>query len=113
MKSELKPCMKCGSDAVKLDYRWDSITLSKSYFVYCVNCNTYFYGNYAEDSTITKWNTRPAEDALKAEVERLKEALSDMCALWNALGAKVPPVLNEQKYLNAKALLTKDAPEKG
>lgn len=76
MSEKLKPCPKCGSDAVKLDYRWDSITLSKHYFVCCVNCDTYFYGNYSEDSTIARWNIRPAEDALKAEVEKLKVELA-------------------------------------
>lgn len=72
---ELKPCPKCGSNQVAIDYRWDSLTLSKTYFVYCRSCDTYFNGNYSEDSTIAKWNTRPAEDELKAKNEKLKSDL--------------------------------------
>lgn len=74
---QLKPCPKCGSCKVALDYRWDSLNIAKTYFVYCHNCNICFNGNYTEDSTVAKWNHRPAEDALKAEVERLKKQVAD------------------------------------
>ena len=70
--NELKPCPKCGSIKVKVDYRWDSLNLAKTYFVYCPCCNICFNGNYSENSTIAKWNHRPTEDALTAEIERLK-----------------------------------------
>lgn len=42
------------------------------------------------------------------EIERLKVALKDMCELWESMGKQIPPLLNEQKYLNAKALTGKD-----
>ena len=39
------------------------------------------------------------------EIEGLKAALTDMCELWGALGKQIPPLLVEQKYLNATAVL--------
>lgn len=42
---------------------------------------------------------------LQAEVERLKAALTDMCEMWSALEKQIPPLLIEQKYLNATAVL--------
>ena len=48
--------------------------------------------------SIEQRNTSPAEDALKA-------ALQDMCELWESIGKQIPPLLNEQKYLNARNLV--------
>lgn len=76
--SDLKPCPRCRSNQVAMDYRWDSLNLAKTYFVYCRSCGIYFNGNYSEDSTIAKWNHRPAEDKLKAEVGRLTQALESI-----------------------------------
>lgn len=47
--------------------------------------------------SIEQRNTSPAEDTLKA-------ALQDMCELWESIGKQIPPLLNEQKYLNARNL---------
>ena len=78
---------------------------------------------FADSLLVSWWNTRHAEDALnydlkalnfiynkqteywEAEIERLKEALTDMCEMWSALGKQIPPVLGEQKYIRAKNLL--------
>ena len=80
---KLKPCPKCGSHKVALNYRWDSLNLAKTYFVYCHDCNIYFNGNYTEDSTIAKWNHRPTEDAKDKEIEKLKSDLGIQKNLTN------------------------------
>ena len=60
---ELKPCPFCGSDNVKSEEPLDVI--------YCLDCG-------AEMATdLGDWNTRPIEDALQAENERLKEDLQN------------------------------------
>lgn len=64
---ELKPCPFCGGDA-RLVKR-DGATL-----VYCTKCER-GTGLCRGDAAATMWNHRPAEDALKAEVERLKAEL--------------------------------------
>lgn len=77
--SKLKPCPFCGSDdriilipsdnSLMADYR------SKDE-VYCRDCgaNQYALGKL---KAIKKWNTRPVEDALRAENETLKAKLKE------------------------------------
>ncbi len=68
MCEELKPCPFCGGEDVEhlLDGfgNWLVGCVTCDYRIQCVDCT--------EDDAIRYWNTRPAEDALKAEVERLK-----------------------------------------
>jgi hypothetical protein len=47
-------------------------------------------------------------ESLQYANRRLKAALKDMCELWESMGTQIPPLLNEQKYLNAKAIVGKD-----
>lgn len=71
MKPVLKPCPFCESDdlSVHLDDGF-------SYYVWCGNCGSQTDNDHlTEKEAIKAWNTRPAEDELKAEVERLKEEL--------------------------------------
>ena len=102
---ELKPCPKCGSNQVAIDYRWDSLNLAKTYFVYCRSCDICFNGNYSEDSTIAKWNTRPAEDALKAKNKELVETVSGM---EKTIG-RAEKVLGERNLLAAEVARLKVA----
>lgn len=74
------------------------------YSVRCNRCRIETPTYATKAAAIRKWNKRPAEDALKAEMDRMKAALKDMCGLWESMGTQIPPLLNEQKYLNAKLL---------
>ena len=70
MKSEeLKPCPFCGGEDTELapgvDNDWYVGCLTCNYKIHCLDCT--------EDEVIRYWNTRPAEDTLKAENESLKE----------------------------------------
>ena len=73
MSEDLKPCPFCG-DAEDL-----TITrINDSTLYWCFECescdyNRYIFGN--KEEAIKIWNTRPAEDALTAEIERLKADL--------------------------------------
>ena len=74
MSKELRECPFCGGEDV--EYlpdgfgNWLVGCVTCDYRIQCVSCT--------EDEAIRYWNTRPAEDALRAENERLKVALSDI-----------------------------------
>ena len=69
--SNLKPCPFCGSKAT---LRGGNGGAS---WIICDNdtCRATQGIGVTDFDAIKLWNTRPAEDALKAEVERLKDAL--------------------------------------
>ena len=62
---ELKPCPFCGSDAGEQDIIIVGRGLCK--MVFCEKCHI----DFKNPTSIEQWNTRPAEDALKAEVDGL------------------------------------------
>lgn len=81
-KTELKPCPKCGGKAV-LDDEYED-----DHFLYYVRCNGDLHcvatKSYpTEQEAIDDWNTRPGEDALRAEVERLRAALEVLADVNN------------------------------
>lgn len=85
--SELTHCPFCGSDGVEMESDGHG-----GWWFFCHKCHTDVHMPYIpkrrREQCVEQWNTRPAEDALKAEVERLKtkagraetwiDALSDM-----------------------------------
>lgn len=90
--SELKPCPFCGglNQTIEgyLEYHFSEA------FVQCDSCGA--RSETEEDDLLKKakekaikiWNTRPIEDALRAENERLKKALKeaeDRIFEWNDL----------------------------
>ena len=76
---ELKPCL-CGSDKVHFGYEpFCGLTFWR---VMCDTCGTQTSTFDTKEEAAKVWNTRPAEEALKAEMERLKsrwEKLKDFC----------------------------------
>lgn len=62
---ELKPCPFCGEMAF-----WDSEFAG----IYC-RCGAEITFCESDKEAAEKWNTRPIEDALRAENERLREVL--------------------------------------
>ena len=64
----LKPCPFCGSGAIEV-CAWENSTdiscLDCDYTIKCHDCD--------EEDAVDYWNTRPVEDALTAEVERMKD----------------------------------------
>lgn len=70
MSEDLKPCPFCGSGAIEVSAWEDHTTigcLDCDYGIRCQDCD--------EEDVVDWWNTRPAEEALKKEVERLKREL--------------------------------------
>lgn len=104
MMNELKSCPFCGNNDIELKQYYND---GWYWFVTCKNCKAEKIHQF-KGVAIQEWNTRPAEEDLKKEFERLKVALKDMCELWESMGKQIPPLLNEQKYLNAKALTGED-----
>ena len=71
---DLKPCpFCCGEDVEHLPDgfgNWLVGCVTCDYRIQCVTCT--------EEEAIRYWNTRPTEDALTAEVERLKAEMKDI-----------------------------------
>ena len=66
MSEELKPCPFCGGEA-----EWDEQGVS------CSNVEGCDFDAYVDRE---RWNIRPVEDALRAEIERLRKSIKK----WNA-----------------------------
>lgn len=69
--SNLKPCPFCDSKAEHYSFNYRKHTVRCSYCL--ADCGEHDTPERAE----FVWNTRPAEDALTAEVERLKKQVAD------------------------------------
>ena len=76
--TELKNCPFCGADGVEV---WtpakSAENYSNTYDIWCGNCDEEFTFDVPDKKTLIRcWNTRPTEDKLKAEIERLKTEIS-------------------------------------
>ena len=75
MSEELKPCPFCGATNELKKCRFFDM-VGRVYSIECEKCNdTRVMSSVSMDAAKIKWNTRPEEDRLKAENDRLKEAL--------------------------------------
>lgn len=70
--SELKKCPFCGGKA-------GIRTVGYTDLVECSQCETRGVRSMNTQDVITHWNTRPIEDALRAENERLRSLLRTVC----------------------------------
>ena len=68
MREELKPCPFCGGEARLIEMQGISE-------IYCAKC-CISTGQCRENTAINRWNTRPVEDALKAEIDGLNIELA-------------------------------------
>ena len=80
MRKELKPCPFCGSNRIVEETETDNsgCVPMTVWFVKCTACGSFKNSISNPDRAIKRWNTRPAEEALTAEVERLKAALHEI-----------------------------------
>jgi len=69
MSEELRPCPFCGGTKICTE---KGINLN-----YCDNCSA--------ESNVEHWNTRPIEDELRAEIERLKVRIEELEAAGTIL----------------------------
>lgn len=73
MSEELKPCPFCGENV------WTIYAgCGEDHSVVCENCEAESPIAKSAEDAVKEWNTRPAEDALKAEVERLRAELEEL-----------------------------------
>lgn len=75
---ELKACPFCGSSNTTLDYYEISCPQELGTIVVCNDCG-------ASAKSIDDWNTRPIEDELRAEIERLKVRIEELEAAGTIL----------------------------
>lgn len=82
MSDQLKPCPFCGSTATM---RGGS---DRASWIICDNkkCSATQGLELSGKNAVQMWNHRHAEDALKAEVERLKAALKKIAEIANRRG---------------------------
>lgn len=106
MTDELKPCPFCGlkpnlNEAVTYQNGEKS-----SAFVRCPHCGlAYSFGDKNEQA-VSRWNTRPIEDALRAENERLRAALAWYADISNYSKHGVPGRIVSKPCGNPKWGLT-------
>ena len=86
MFDELKPCPFCGGKApivVKEVQYPDTPHARTWYAVECNACDAVGDGDLSESGAVEKWNTRPGESALRAEIIKWIEAGNAGTALIN------------------------------
>ena len=74
--SDLKPCMCCESNDIEIityEEKYHSRKIAK-----CMNCGARGSVCDSKEEAIEAWNTRPAEDVLTAEIERLKKTIKEI-----------------------------------
>ena len=69
--SELKPCPFCGEEIYSEFYSHRA----EEFDGHCTNKKCVLYGKELLFFNTARWNSRPIEDQLRAENERLREAL--------------------------------------
>lgn len=86
MKKELKPCPFCGCTAEEI-YESPDWGFEINYH-HCDDCPVSGHNDQYEtaEEAVEAWNTRPIEDALRAENARLLEALKEICGTGRRYG---------------------------
>lgn len=110
LQKELRECPFCGNEGKVKHERFTSIEDCEVDSVMCEKCGIYFETYTRDDvSADVLWNRRPAEDALKAEVERLKAEIEQLkrlvverrnTVLQKIKGREVGSLANEYGTLN-------------
>lgn len=72
--SELKPCPFCGEEIYSEFYSHRA----EEFDGHCTNKKCVLYGKDFLFFNTSKWNSRPIEDQLRADNERLREALREI-----------------------------------
>jgi len=76
--TELKPCPFCGKDSTEI-YRDDS----GWWYALCGNCQHEGTPDLGKSGAREAWNTRPIEDAMRAEIERLRAKLQAVASFMD------------------------------
>lgn len=84
-EQELKPCPCCENEndcdpQVEIFIEYINFCAEKVplYYVECNSCQLRTDSNQLKQESIDNWNTRPIEDELRAEIERLKGKMKNM-----------------------------------
>ena len=80
---ELKPCPFCGSKNTTLDYFEISCSQELGTLVFCGDCGSY-------STSIDRWNTRPIEDALRAQLAERDALIERLVDCGDALNEVIP-----------------------
>src|SRR5574343_1602706 len=80
--TDLKPCPFCGGAA--------AVRCDGGHFVLCTTPNCIVHGSHwtYPEHAIEAWNTRPVEDKLNAEVERLRRGLGNIEVRTDVVGTE-------------------------
>lgn len=90
--SELQPCPFCGSNDIEVKQYYND---GWYWFVTCKNCKAEKIHQF-KGVAIQEWNTRYADDALRAEVKRMKIELRK---LWYEFrDRRHRPFINHNEY---------------
>ena len=95
MTNELKPCPFCNS---KAEMHFDKLAGKTIYMVKCSvrECQCQEMGwHESESKAASAWNSRPIEDKLQSEIDKLNKALDLACEI---VSNGCPESYNECKY---------------
>ena len=113
--SELKPCQRCKEAlrlSVQTNHEFYGPDESLYFFVLCSACGHSSYSEYTREEAIKDWNTRPIEDALRAENEQLKvrvTELSNALLVEKADNARMREALEDIRNSGGGNLYSEDA----
>jgi len=76
-EEELKPCPFCGGKAELFNYLSNHLSKER-FWIACIACTADVPSTESKEDILKRWNTRPIEDALKAENETLKQKIKEL-----------------------------------
>ena len=92
---ELKPCPFCGKEP-----EYDNCDLGSGQWIGC-DCGAMVKSSYRSDEYLTRWNTRPIEDAKDSRIKELEAALKPFaqfeCGCGECNNCVADNLLNKEK----------------
>ena len=104
--NKLKQCPFCNGDAYEGDYTHENG--GDWYFVKCDMCCARSDEYHAQEVANIEWNSRPIEEALRAEIEQLKAENAELKLIDEAVTGRVKELAMDLLVEKARTMRLKD-----